>query len=74
MTDTNETNRPTHTIFQVIDGEKPIWIRIGAAWSHKDTRGAHLVFNSFPVTGRIVMRERTERDDADQSVQDGGSQ
>ncbi len=62
MTDTNEDNRPTHTIYQVLDGEKATWLRVGAAWMHKDNRGARLVFNSFPLTGRIVMRERTEAD------------
>src|SRR4051812_45719687 len=63
MSDTNETNRPTHNIFQVIgDGENAIWIRVGAAWLHKDERGAHLVFNSFPLTGKIVMRERNDRE------------
>lgn len=75
MSDTNETNRPTHNIYQVLgDGENAIWIKVGAAWNHKDTRGARLVFNSFPLTGRIVMRERTEQDGTDQPAQDGGSQ
>lgn len=72
MSDTNETtNRPTHTIFQVLgDGEKAIWLRVGAAWLHQDTRGARLVFNSFPLTGRIVMRER----DDEQAGVNGGAQ
>ena len=56
----NETNRPTHGIFQVIgDDSKAIWLRVGAAWLHKDTRGAQIVLNSVPLTGRLVMRELT---------------
>lgn len=62
MSDTNETtNRPTHTIYQVLgDGKDAVWLRIGAAWMHGDSRGAQLSFNSFPLTGRIVMRERKD--------------
>lgn len=71
LSDPNEpSNRPSHTIFQVLDdGEKAIWLRVGAAWLHQDTRGARLVFNSFPLTGRIVMRER---DDENTSANGGG--
>ena len=72
MSDTNESKRPTHNIFQVLgDGDKATWLRVGAAWLHADTRGARLAFNSFPLTGRIVMRERTERDE-DQAANTGG--
>ncbi|MDF0584744.1 hypothetical protein [Bradyrhizobium yuanmingense] len=62
MSNTNDTNRPTHNIFQVLgDGKDAIWLRVGAAWMHSDNRGAQLVFNSFPLTGRIVMREVGEK-------------
>lgn len=61
----NETNRPTHGLFQVIgDDSKAIWLRVGAAWLHKDTRGAQIVLNSIPLTGRLVMRELTEKEEA----------
>ena len=74
MSDTNETNKPSHYIFQVLgDGDNAIWMRVGAAWSHGDGKGARLVFNSFPLTGRTVMRERTEADAAGQPGQDGGA-
>lgn len=70
MSNTNETNRPTHTIFQVLgDGDKATWLRVGAAWMHADNQGARLVFNSFPLTGRIVMRART-----DEAAANGGQQ
>ena len=75
MSDTNESNnRPSHHIFQVVgDGDKATWLRVGAAWLHQDTRGARLVFNSFPLTGRIVMRERAEREE-NQAADNGGQQ
>lgn len=59
----NDTNRPTHTIWQVEgEGEKARWSRVGAAWMHKDLKGANLKFSSFPLSGRVVMREISEQD------------
>jgi hypothetical protein len=61
----NETNRPTHAIWQVQgEGDKARWNRVGAAWMHKDLKGANLKFDSFPMSGRIVVREITEQDNA----------
>lgn len=61
----NETNRPTHAIWQVQgEGDKARWTRVGAAWLHKDTKGANLIFDSFPLSGRVVVREITEQDNA----------
>lgn len=72
MSTSNENKRPTHSIFQVLgEGDKAIWVRIGAAWLHGDTRGANLVLNSIPLTGRIVMRE-AEADANAQSASNGG--
>ncbi len=60
MSTTTESNKPTHAIWQVSgEGEKQRWNRVGAAWLHKDTKGARLIFDSFPLSGRIVMREIT---------------
>lgn len=59
MTDTPNTNRPTHAIYQVI-GEEDVarWIRVGSAWTHrKDGKGMNLVFDSYPLVGRVVIRE-----------------
>lgn len=70
---TNEAKRPTHAIYQVLgEGEKARWIRIGAAWLHKDEKGANLVFDALPVSGRTVIREVTEQQDGAQG--DGGQQ
>ncbi len=68
---TNNTGkkRPTHAIWQVIDGkEKSRWIRVGAAWSNRDGQGLTLVFDSYPVVGRIQVREFSE-----QQPEDNGS-
>lgn len=59
------SNRPTHAIWQVIgEGNKARWIRVGAAWMHKDLKGTNLKFDSIPLNGRVVVREITEQDNA----------
>lgn len=61
MSTTTESNKPTHAIWQVHgkEGAKERWNRIGAAWMHKDAKGARLIFDSFPLSGRIILREIT---------------
>lgn len=65
---TNETKqtkrKPTHAIFQVIgEGEKSRWIRVGAAWENRDSKGLTLHFDAYPVVGRTVVREITDKED-----------
>lgn len=68
---TNEANRPTHAIFQVIgEGDKARWIRIGAAWANRDGKGFNLKFDAYPVSGRTVIREVQE----ETRDEDGGQQ
>ena len=70
---TNEAKRPTHAIFQVLgEGDKSRWIRIGAAWLHKDEKGLNLVFDAVPVSGRTVIREVS--DQAEEACGNGGQQ
>ncbi len=60
------TKKPTHAIYQVIgDGDNAKWFRVGSAWMHKDLKGANLKFDSFPLSGRTVLREINETDNAD---------
>ena len=63
MTDkTNENKRPTHAIYQV-RGEKGkgYWTRIGSAWPNKSGNGMQLMFDAFPLNGRIQLQEITEK-------------
>ncbi len=74
----NETNRPTHAIWQVQgEGDKARWNRVGAAWMHKDLKGANLKFDAIPLSGRVVIREITEQDNAGDNfnaASEGGAQ
>ncbi len=71
---TNDTpNRPTHAIWQVTgEGDKARWNRVGSAWMHKDAKGANLKFDSFPMHGRVVVREVSELDNANDSNTNAG--
>lgn len=57
--------RPTHRLYQVTgDGPEAFWREIGAAWPNKDGRGFSIAYNAIPLSGRVVMREITERPQA----------
>ncbi len=59
----NEKSRPTHTIYKVMgDGPAAKWIKVGAAFPHKDRKGLALVFDGIPVEGRIALRVNRERE------------
>lgn len=72
----NQSNRPSHALWHVQgEGDKARWTRIGAAWLHKDKTGANLAFDLVPLSGRVVMREITEKDgDASGAQEQGGQQ
>lgn len=45
-----------------VDGrDKGVWNPVGAVWLHKDGKGADVLLQSIPLSGRIVLRERTEK-------------
>lgn len=71
---TTEAKRPTHAIYVVQgEGENTRWVRIGAAWQHKDKKGSQLVFDALPVSGRVVMRavEDDGAENTGKSAQEG---
>lgn len=64
MSDTKETRRPTHVVWQVLgEGGKSRWTRIGAGWPNRDGRGLSLKFDACPLAGRTVVREAGDADD-----------
>lgn len=54
-----DTSTPAFAVYTVIEREKqdPFWLRIGAAWAHKDGHGFNVTLDALPVNGRIVLRE-----------------
>jgi hypothetical protein len=61
---TKTTNRPSHTAYIVDgEGEKAVWTEIGALWAHEDGKGFNLNLKALPFNGKLVIRQRKERDD-----------
>ena len=47
-----------------VEGRKEaVWNTVGAVWLHKDGKGADVLLQAIPLTGRIVLRERSEKTD-----------
>jgi hypothetical protein len=56
--------KPTHRLYRVVgDGDGASWTPIGAAWPNKDGKGFNLSFDAVPLTGRVVLRFITARDE-----------
>ena len=54
--------KPTHRVYRVSGtGTSSNWKEIGAAWPNKDGLGFSIACYAIPLSGRIVMREITER-------------
>lgn len=57
--------KPSFSVFTVEDrGEDndPFWLKIGAAFEHKDGKGYNLTLQALPTDGRLVLREYKEPD------------
>lgn len=60
----SQKRKPTHRVYHVTgEGEDTIWTPIAACWPHKDGRGWNV---PIPFIGRVVIREITAKDDAEQ--------
>ena len=60
------TSAPTHNVFTVEDrgqNEDPFWLKIGAAWAHKDGKGFNITLSALPLDNRLVLREPTEAEE-----------
>ena len=57
---------PSHNVFTVEDrgeGEDPFWLKIGAAWPHKDGKGFNITLSALPPDNRLVLRVPSEQND-----------
>ena len=64
MTANTNDKRPSHIIWMVKgDNDKARWTPIGAGWPNRDNKGLSLVFDAYPVSGRVVIREFTEHNE-----------
>lgn len=57
------TTKPSFNAYTVQDrgeGKDPFWLKIGAAFAHKDGKGFNLELQAMSLDGRIVLREWKE--------------
>lgn len=56
-------NQPSHGVFAVEnEGPNAYWTRIGSAWPHQDGQGLNVSLTAIPISGRLVVRARTEQE------------
>ncbi len=62
-----ESRQPTHRAYSVIrrDGQDDYWLNIGLVFPHKDDGGFNIMLQAFPLDGKIVCREITAEDEAE---------
>jgi len=69
MTKTSQNRRPSHTVYMVDgEGDDAIWTPIGALWAHEGGKGFNVSLKAIPVSGRIVIRERKAKTNAEESA------
>jgi hypothetical protein len=62
-----EPRQPTHRAYSVIkrEGQDDYWLNIGLVFPHKDNGGFNIMLQAFPLDGKIVCREITADEEAD---------
>jgi hypothetical protein len=63
MSNTQTNDLPAFNAFVIVDRGKrqdPFWLKVGAAFSHKDGKGLNLVLQALPPTGQLVLRDYEE--------------
>jgi hypothetical protein len=75
MTSTNSTaggNSPALVAYHVPNRRNAPWIKIGAAWPHKDGEGYRLRIELLPLevmtSGELTIQLRVPKDDQDDAL------
>ena len=70
MADSRQPNTPTHRAYSVIkrDGQDDYWLNLGLAFPHKDGLGFNIVLQAYPLDGKVVLREITDDEPAEQAT------
>jgi hypothetical protein len=67
MAEKEQPRQPTHRAYSVIrrEGQDDFWLNIGLVFPHKDGSGFNIMLQAFPLDGKIVCREVTAEDQAE---------
>ena len=68
MVDKEQPRQPSHRAYSVIrrEGQDDYWLNIGLVFPHKDGSGYNIMLQAFPLDGKIVCREITADDEAEE--------
>jgi hypothetical protein len=69
MAENRDAKQPTHRAYSVIkrEGQDDFWLNLGLVFPHKDGKGLNIMLQALPLDGKIVCREVTEDDPAENS-------
>jgi hypothetical protein len=67
MAEIRDAKQPTHRAYSVIkrEGQDDFWLNLGLVFAHKDGKGLNIMLQAFPLDGKIVCREVSEEDPAE---------
>ena len=74
MADRSESRQPTHRAYSVIrrEGQDDFWLNLGLVFDYKDGKGFNIMLQAFPLDGKIVCREITADDHAEDAAPNVG--
>ncbi len=70
MAEKSESRQPTHRAYSVIqrEGQDDFWLNLGLVFDHKDGKGFNIMLQAFPLDGKIVCREITDEEPAEDAA------
>jgi hypothetical protein len=74
MAEKSESRQPTHRAYSVIrrEGQDDYWLNLGLVFDHKDGKGFNIMLQAFPLDGKIVCREITDEEHAEDAAPNAG--
>lgn len=64
-----QNSKPIYDVFVVDDrgeDQDAYWLKVGAAFPHKDKDGMNVVLQAVPTNGRLVLRRFKEKPEEDE--------
>ena len=70
MAENKDAKQPTHRAYSVIkrEGQDDFWLNLGLVFPHKDGNGFNIMLQAFPLDGKIVCREVSADDAAEDNA------
>ena len=74
MAEKDAPRQPTHRAYAVIrrEGQDDFWLNLGLVFAHKGGGGFNIILQAFPLDGKLVCREITADDVAEEPAPQRG--